>query len=410
MPLFRLLLPVLLIVATQSQASSSCPGPAQARPEQTADATTSWATHADAATAWPDAQPGLDWLGSTELPTSSLAAARPMTIYTIPVGSGNCQMMLCPSENRMMMFDCGSTGAGNLGWNRADVGQFIAANINDQTAIVVSISHPDADHSNYLPDVLAGRPVRAVLVSKHPSDYPAAVVAWMGQLQQDGTTIQWRNGIYRSQAPDQYLSCYAPDGQGGWNIDVPGFIVMMNAGATANDSSMVIAQQYAGFQSLFTGDMTGATEFQIDPNIPVALDNTKVITGAHHGAISHGSNSPQWTAANQGKLVMFSSGTRFHHPRCAAVGNYFPYLFNNAAQHQFQCGDNGQWQTYNTQNAVYVTNNNGLIRVRVNDQGQWDYQAAQNALVHLNAIELQARDRQHLTTRPAELDCLGPVN
>lgn len=403
---------LLLLSTAPVQASpTSCPGPTPpASPEpRLADVATNW-PDAEATTqqAWPDALASEDWMHSVGSEPNVDVAFRPMTIFTMPVGSGNCQMMLCPSENRMVMFDCGSTGAGDRGWNRADVGQFIATQINDQTAIVVSISHPDADHSNYLPDVLAGRPIRAVLMSKHPNDYPAAVTQWMGQLQQNGTVIQWRNGIYRSQMPDQYLSCYAPNGQGGWNIEVPGFIVMMNAGNTANDSSMVIAQQYAGFQSLFTGDMTGATELQIDPNNPVALNGTKVITGAHHGAASHGSNSPQWTAANQAKMVMFSSGTRFHHPRCVSVGNYFPYLFNNAAQHPFSCGDNGQWQNYNTQNAVYVTNNNGLIRVRVNAQGQWDYGFNLDALAHLNAIELEAKDRHGLPTRTAELDCLGP--
>ncbi|AVP98896.1 hypothetical protein C7S18_17680 [Ahniella affigens] len=397
--LYSMSLPLLASCPVPPASAPNLPNPLEAGPG------TIWPKAADAPMAWPAPGKSEDWMGMPAGDPEVPALAGIMTIYTLPVGSGNCQMMLCPNQNRMIMFDCGSTGLGNLGWNRADVGQFIATQINDQTQIAVSISHPDADHSNYLPDVLAGRPISTIVMSRQPGDYPAAVRDWMANLQAQGTGLLYTGGIYRSHAPEPSLSCYAPDAHGGWNIDVPGYIVMMNAGATANDASMVIAQQYAGFQALFTGDMTGATEQQVNPVAPVALAGTRVITGAHHGAVSHGSNSQIWADANQASLVMFSSGTRFMHPRCPAVGVYWPYLFTDAAPHQFQCGNNGQWQVVNTQNAAFVTNNNGLIRVRVANNGQWDYASQFNGLAYLNAIELEAMKRANLGNPPDTGDC-----
>ncbi|AVP98898.1 hypothetical protein C7S18_17690 [Ahniella affigens] len=386
---------------------ADCPAPRTSLPAPAAatlsDDDATWAPGELTAAPWPEPGPAEDWMdvvtGDPEIPH----ARRLLQIYTLPVGAGNCQLMLCPNQNRMIMFDCGALPFDKVGWNKADVSAFIANLINPNTSISVSISHTHYDHNSYLPDVLANRRISTIVMSDTPQNYPANVRNWMRNAYNQGTRVLWKSGIYRSQAPEPPLSCYKPEPTGGWSIDVQGYVVMMNAGANPNDASMVIAQRYGRFQTVFTGDMTGETEQRIDNNLPVPLNQTTVITGAHHGSDSHDSNNPSWAIANQAEAVMFSAGGLFWHPRCAAAQTYRPYLLQFPRAHNFQCGRDHHWARGPTRLAAYSTNINGAIRVRADANGRWDIGARLNALDDLNAIALESLKRADLMPGPDTL-------
>ncbi len=291
-----------------------------------------------------------------------------MKIHTIPVGAGNCQLLECPAQNKLVVFDCGSRGRGSLGWSREEVTEYVDNLIDIDTEVVVSISHADRDHSSYLPTMFADTQVSAILVGQTPNDYPVRVQQWMNQQRNDGARLIWWQGPHVDARPNDDLSCWAEDRHGGWDIDVPAYILAVNAGNTPNDASMVVSETYDTFQTIFTGDMTGATQQLIAANPRINLADTDVITGAHHGADTDGSNSHAWANANRAELVIFSSGTLNEHPRCVSVDVYRPYVLTNADQHDYECGQNGFYVNRVTNDAVLVTDTQGLINVDTNGQ------------------------------------------
>jgi hypothetical protein len=141
--------------------------------------------------------------------------------------------------------------------------------------------------------------------------------------------------------------------------DASTFILTVNEGNTKNSRSLVARIEYADFSVTLTGDATRATQRD-------AVDNfqdiqTTVLTGSHHGAITHGSNNQSWANAVQPSITVFSSGTLFKHPRCRAVEAYHPSLMTVSA-HEVWCGEqDGYRAPFSTELAQYVTRINGTV-------------------------------------------------
>ena len=291
-----------------------------------------------------------------------------LKIHTLPVGAGNCQVVQCPSQNKMIVLDCGSKGKGRQGWDRAKVARYIHAMIDGGTEVVVTVSHPDGDHYNYLPEVFRSVRVRALYLGAQRDDYDDEFNAWVANAERLGMSVSTHRGFHASSTPDPRLSCLRP---GDLTADVAGRILGVNAGVTSNDASMVVSMRYGNFQALFTGDMTGATEHAIRAaGLGTQLGST-VVTGAHHGADSLGSNSHAWAQATRPKLLLFSAGKRFHHPRCVSVDNYREYVEKRWSAHLYHCGHDGAYWLRESTDAVLVTNDNGLIVVDGRSDGSF---------------------------------------
>ncbi len=306
-----------------------------------------------------------------------------MTIHTLPVGAGNCQLLQCPAQNKLIVFDCGSRGVGNLGWDEDAVKQYVEDLIDPFTEIVVSVSHADADHSNYLPVIFKSTEIADIVLAQQRIDYPTDVRKWIDARETRGANVISWETEHSDLAPNDELSCWRPDKHGGWDIDVAAYILAVNAGKkasdvvgpTANDMSMVVSETYGAFQTIFTGDMTGKTEDVILANLQIDLADTDVITGAHHGSDTFKSNSDSWVDANEAGLVMFSSGTRDGHPQCVAVDRYLPFLDDPSDEHEYWCGVGKVFSKRKTEEPVLVTNNQGLIKVLTDGVGyeyEWD--------------------------------------
>ncbi len=290
-------------------------------------------------------------------------------VHTLPVGAGNCQLLQCPSQDRMIIFDCGSTGVGEMGWSADKVKLYVDNLIKPSTEIYVALSHSDSDHGNYLPTVFPDRKVQGIYLGGQRSSYVQAVKNWINSEELNGAAVvsYWPN-FYQSQAPEAGLSCWVSDGNGGVKVDVGGYILGVNGGASANAYSMVVASVYDKFQMVFTGDMTGATEDAIGTTSPVTLSDTDVITGAHHGADTAGSNSTTWVAANKAQTVIFSAGDKHEHPRCNSVDRYLGYL-SPAPKHGYHCGTGDGYETRSSTKNIFVTDDNGLIIVKGSTNG-----------------------------------------
>lgn len=311
----------------------------------------------------------------------SFAPNGKFAIYTLPVGAGNCQVVRCPEQDKIVMMDCGSKGRGNVGWDRDDVSRFVQSMIGPGTEVAATVSHPDGDHYNYLPAVFHGVRVQNLYLGTQLSRYDQNFNDWVSAERSTfGMPVHTYPGFYSSRAPESNLSCWRPDGRGGWQLDIAAYILGVNAGSTSNDASMVIAMRYDNFETIFTGDMTAATERQIvgaGPPVPLSAN---VITGAHHGAESAGSNSPSWAMATRPQLLMFSAGERFYHPRCNSVDNYAAYVMKNVPLHVYHCGINSSYQQRPSTDAILVTDDNGLIQVEATRDGHFNYSWAISGL------------------------------
>lgn len=312
---------------------------------------------------------------------SAFAPDGTLRIHTLPVGAGNCQVVQCPNQNKLVVMDCGSKGRGTQGWTADDASRYIRGMIDGSTEVVVTVSHPDGDHYNYLPVVFDGVRVNSLYIGAQLSNYNDTFRNWVANEQRYyGMPVSSHAGFYASPTPDSVLSCWRSDGFGGRTLDAPAQILAVNAGTTSNDASMVISMRYGNFSTIFTGDMTAATERAIVGAGPVAPLASTVITGAHHGAESYGSNSPSWANATRPQFLMFSAGERFLHPRCSSVDNYLAYVRNNSSLHGYFCGRDGGYEHRITTEAVAVTDDNGLIKVRGRSDGTFDYEWSTSGL------------------------------
>lgn len=297
-----------------------------------------------------------------------------LIIHTLPIGAGNCQIAQCPSGNKLIFMDCGSGGAGSQNWTADDARTYVRGLVNTATEIAVTVSHPHVDHYRYLPTVLDNLPVRNLYLSRQLSSYNAEFQHWAAQQQVNtGMAITTYPGFYHSTNPEAYLGCLAPNGHGGWQSDVQSYILAVNAGTGANEGSMVLAMRYGSFRTLFTGDMTDVTEYRVQVPAGLGTLQTKVLTSPHHGSESHGSNSASWAAATRPELVLFSAGTRFHHPRCTAVDVYWGYVGNDSPGHTFHCGNTSGWVNETNTRNILTTDSNGLIRVQASQDGTFNF-------------------------------------
>lgn len=299
-----------------------------------------------------------------------------LTIHTFPVGSGNCQVALCPSRNRMIVMDCGSMGTGDRGWSQTAVRKAVAALIaasGNTPELMVGVSHSDADHFNYLPYVFDNammKSLKAGVLLRARGDYSAAFDAWLAQSSLEDKKF---SGPFSSTDVLPSLSC-----PGAGSVPpVEGRVLAVNAGSTNNDSSMVVSMTYGKFRTLFTGDMTDETEALVYQKFKPEQLLSTVLTAAHHGASSDGSNSPGWAWNTKPNLLVVSSGTRYGHPKCRGLDFYV--LAGNLGGdtgHPVSCSPSYWPPPNNAQKIdkqIFVTNNNGSVSVAGDPSGNYTW-------------------------------------
>ena len=74
-----------------------------------------------------------------------------LVLHFVEIGQGDCTLIECPNGG-FILVDAGSTAQGG----RAAVRDYVRNQLDQASPRIdtVGVTHPDADHYNYLPDVL----------------------------------------------------------------------------------------------------------------------------------------------------------------------------------------------------------------------------------------------------------------
>lgn len=296
--------------------------------------------------------------GGNGAPVVTGPAGALMRVHFLNSGTGACQVVECPGA-APIIFDCGSTGHSDPDMDREEVVAYVQAILDESgQAPRVVISHADRDHYSYVPDVMGDRTPESIWLGGERSEYGSPVAAW---LNTHGAVIHddFAPGFSNNGQPVAGLGCGPADTR----------ILTVNNGTSKNAQSLVAAVQHGTFSVVFTGDAEGETQQSVLANFP-GLRAT-LLSGSHHGASTHDSNDAVWANAILPEVVVFTTGTKFGHPRCAATDVYLvspESRVRNAGPHPMRCGIGGD--AYGSQTsatrAVYSTRTNGTVVVDSN--------------------------------------------
>lgn len=282
-----------------------------------------------------------------------------MRIHFLNIGAGTCTIVECPGAGAPpMIVDCGSLGGTQADLDADEAKAYIDGIIGNAPSVNLVISHADSDHYGFIPNVLADVTPTHIWQGGDPdlytkNEFPAWIAA-----REDTSTLHrnfppnWHND---GEPLGADLSCG----------DASTFALTVNTGDSSNSKSLVLLIEYKDFTVIFTGDAEGTTEAQAIANFPDGVRAT-VLTGCHHGASTHQSNSATWAAATLPVVTVFSAGRKFFHPRCAAVRR-FDDSTANAREHPSQCGNSGAYEAVRrTDRAEYMTEVVGAVIVTTN--------------------------------------------
>lgn len=256
-----------------------------------------------------------------------------------------------------MLLDCGaSAGSQGHGDLKPDVAVAEVRKLINGRPTIVVLSHSDADHSNYVPDIFPNAAeVRSIWMGSNFWRFPAATQYWANRLEAAGVPV------YRDFTPDYHgggrsipaLACGTADT----------FILTVNAAKDPNGGSLMLSIDHGDTHMIFPGDATGAAQDSAMANFPGDLLVSTVVEASHHGATSHGSNAQNWADATMPRYLITSAGTSYYHPRCDAVASYVKAgRLYGAPEHNFTCGNSGGWSpTTRTDEAIFNTEESGTI-------------------------------------------------
>ena len=236
-------------------------------------------------------QPRIALAAVLTLAVAPLAWGQPqaeLVLHFVAIGQGDCTLIECPNGG-FILVDAGSTARGD----RDAVREYVRDQL-DQTSPridTVIVTHPDADHYNYLPDVLTDDiEVGQVLLVEGNDDYEVPGGDFDGWMQDHpGVPIVRldENDINPADDPNDTCTC--------GDADV--FVLAANVGgsnAPRNDRSIVLMLSYGEFDVVLTGDATKATEDGIIEEYD--KDNwlgVEVLKVGHHGSVTT-STSERW--------------------------------------------------------------------------------------------------------------------
>jgi beta-lactamase superfamily II metal-dependent hydrolase len=209
---------------------------------------------------------------------------------------------------------------------------------------------------------LANVPLGHVWQGDHSDEYVFGIPALLTNQENGGAILhQDREAGFHNngQRIGSELSCGAADT----------FILTTNSGSTENARSLVLMIEYRDFTAIFPGDATGVTESQARANFNNNVHAT-VLSGSHHGAKTHSSNSQSWANETSPNVMIYNSGTQHGHPWCIATEQYESTL-SQAQLHNMQCRTSTTYserRQFTTTRAEYTTEVSGKIVVITNGQ------------------------------------------
>ena len=234
--------------------------------------------------------------------------------YAMPVGQGDCTILQCPNGNSVFN-NCGSSST--AGWTAQDITNFLGLHINSVVAIL--ISHPDADHAKYLPNIgFNVTTVSSIIIGGQVNQYNQDVRNWFNTFP-PGVVKVIQGGV------GCINNCTLPAGT---NLNfctdnVTRFNVLAaNVIDRKNEVSAVWRVDYNAWSLLLPGDMEGPAARIVTNQLgPTGLLHVTHYKMAHHGA-STSANRPaslnQITPIEAFASNAYSFGI-CRHPRCLTI-------------------------------------------------------------------------------------------
>ena len=215
---------------------------------------------------------------------------RVLTVTHLAVGDANCVSIETPSGYQMLI-DAGGNATHTIE-------PYLAARGVDRLDIIVN-SHPDRDHCEGIPDLLADYPCNGLVITA-PASEQADSLPLIAAAKAQGVDV------YKAAAGETLL---LSDG-----ITLEILWPQADAYGSSNDQSFVLRLCYGETAFLFTGDIGSAVADSLAASTDVAAD---VLELPHHGA--EGSFSPTLYAAVAPDYVVIDTNGKNGHPAEAVL-------------------------------------------------------------------------------------------
>lgn len=256
-----------------------------------------------------------------EAPGNTTDAA--LTFFAIPVGQGDCAVVVCPSGKKVLM-DCGSSAE----YNEAQLKNLFNSLLPLDYIVV---SHPDKDHFNLIQPLGLLRGSEKVYLGGQASDYPSTFIAAIPASNLHFFPQDYWGGSLTF----DFVSCGSDPVN--WRV------LSANHGSAHNGMSLVTRIQYGDFVALYTGDFEGTTLTNNLINVHGTTLRSTLLKVAHHGADTQ-ANLPNLLSYVQPKFAYVSSAYppgMYGHPRCETTARLQSYLTTLSSPHTTACYNEG---------------------------------------------------------------------
>lgn len=281
-------------------------------------------------------------------------------IHILNIGAGSCQIVECPDSDDVLIADCGSMKPSDDDMTRDAIASYLT-DIGASGDVIVTISHPHEDHYNRIAALMGDRKAKSIWLGGDFNGYGGSGVnrvdTWLDDQSDMDVDIfdGWEPGFANRGLPVNELRCGSAET----------YILTVNEGSNPNANSLLLLVEYGNFRVIFSGDAEGVTEDGAMNNYGALIQDVSVLTSSHHGASTRSSNKRAWAQETAPQTVIFSSGLSHKHPKRIAGERYLGTVFPDVNEHDMWWDPNtsGTTSTFETQQAVYVTEVSGTIVV-----------------------------------------------
>ncbi len=252
----------------------------------------------------------------------------------------------------MVIFDCGSLPKLVRHRTHKERFRYLISELKPKKLEII-ISHADEDHYNLLNDL------------PQVDEIPTKIYV---EPHQQNDQIRSIKGKIADYIPSQIQNC----GNATYKI----LRQPIRHHRNNKNSLMLLIQTKNGKTGLLTADITGSEEKHWLPYLKVYAP-LEFLSASHHGSISHQSNHTNWAKNLKARKLIISSARvqNWLHPRCEAIQNYLPYLFQSELKQTYHCGSfKTGYKLFHTNKSVFTTHDNGDILIELKKSSTISYQ------------------------------------
>jgi hypothetical protein len=326
--------------------------------------------------------------------SSGAYRAQALAVHTINIGSGSCHLLQCYTHNaeestyhvENIVVDCGSSNTGFSGMGVGAVEAYFRRNsVTEQptgmkvSRPIVYVSHPDADHYNYLEGAFAHaadayRP-KKIFLGGNPRTYRGGGGDLAGfanflddanQAAPRGIDVNGGGPLTAQTAALTQNSTLSEFQCAGVNLqmlavnEAPPEALRNSPAAIRNSNSLVLGLKWndGKFAGLFPGDALGTTETAARRSPwfdGIPRDFQRFLAASHHGSNANESNSQALINDFAPTVVQYSAGQQYNHPSLTVARRYENSLAaSSSASHGLVASD-GSYHLYATKKQQYGT-------------------------------------------------------